>query len=451
MKTIIRTACGALAAALLFFGCSKPPEKALVSVTGPEGMTVSLGDEVLGRVPLTFRLGGGTYLFKFHAPGFVRKWETVMLKQGEKRAMKIKLEPETASVLIATKPIGAQLVVDGRVLGATPIVLEKVTLGREHVGQLRMPGYSEREVKWSVDSPRPKQVMIDLDANIVKVEFESKPSKAQLSIDGRTVGVTPYFGELTEGRYKLRFEHAGFSPLEQTVSLSRGEKYRAEYSLTPLPGGISITSVPEGASVLIDNVKRGVTPCVVPDLPAGVHEVRAEKDGFDPVTRKVEIAPGFKDEIRLVLLSSSGELELDVRPAGVKVALDGKPLGVTEEAGASSSATKPIRIGGLAPGKHIVTVSHPRAHPESRDVEVDIGKGKLTRPKTIDVWIANCEIKYTDGRVEVGTLFEESDNSIYFGPEPGIKYEIKRSDLEYIKRLDGEPPKPQPGAEPPKP
>ena len=219
MKTIIRTACGALAAALLFFGCSKPPEKALVSVTGPEGMTVSLGDEVLGRAPLTFRLNGGTYLFKFHAPGFVRKWETVMLKQGEKRAMKIKLQPETASVLIATKPIGAQLVVDGRVLGATPIVLEKVALGREHVGQLRMPGYSEREVKWSVDSPRPKQVMIDLDANIVKVEFESKPTKAQLSIDGRTVGVTPYFGELTEGRYKLRFEHA--DPGRQDLAVGR--------------------------------------------------------------------------------------------------------------------------------------------------------------------------------------------------------------------------------------
>lgn len=439
MKTMILTVCGALAAALLFFGCSKPPEKAQLSVSGPEGMTISLGDKALGRAPLTFKLNGGTYLFKFHAPGHERKWETVVLKPGEKRAMPIRLARETASMLIATKPVGAQLVVEGRVLGATPIVLEKVVPGREYVGQLRMPGYSEREVKWSADGPRPKQVMIDLDANIVKVEFQSKPSKAQLSIDGRAVGVTPHFGELTEGRYKLRFEHVGFSPLEQTVSLSRGEKFRAEYSLTPLPGGISITSVPEGAAVFIDNRKHGVTPCVVADLPAGVHEVRAEKDGFDPGTRKVEIAPGYKDEIRLVLLSSTGELELDVRPSGVRVALDGKPLGVTEEASASSTAMKPIRVGGLAPGKHVVTVSHPHAHPESRDIEIEIEKGKLTRPKAIDVWIANCEIKYTDGRVEVGTLFEESDGAIYFGPEPGIKYEIKRSDLEYVKRLKAGP------------
>lgn len=437
MKTMIRMTFGISVAALLLLlaGCSKPPEKATVAVTGPDGMTISLGDKMLGHAPLTFKLNGGTYLFKFHAPGFERKWETVVLKTGEKRELPVRLEPETASVLVVTKPVGAQLVMNGRVLGATPLVLEKVQPGREYSGQLRMPGYSEREVKWSVDGPRPKQVMIDLDANIVKVEFLSSPAKARLAVDGRVLGVTPYRGELTEGRYKVRFELDGYSPLEQTVSLSRGETFRAEYVLTPLPGGISITSVPEGAAIFVDNRKRGVTPCVVQDLPAGIHEVRAEKDGFDPVTRKVEVTPGYKDEIRLVLLSSTGELELEVRPAGVTVMLDERTVGVTE-AGGESAATKPIRLGGLPPGKHIVTVTHPRARPQTRRIEIEIEKGKLVRPEPVDVWIANCEIKYTDGRVELGALFEESDNTIFFGPEPGIKYEVKRSDLEYVKRLD---------------
>ena len=439
MKTTIRTALAALAAALIFAGCSKSSEKATVSVSGPEGMTVSLGDQTLGRTPLTFRLNGGTYLFKFFAPGYERKWETVVLQPGEKRAMAIRLERETVSVLIATKPPGAQLVVNGRVLGATPIVLENVISGREYTGRLRMPGYREHEVKWTADGPRPKQVMIDLDANIVKAEFLTKPAKARLFIEEREVGVTPYRGELTEGRYKLRFEYPGFSPLEQTVSLSRGETFRAEYNLTPLSGGISISSVPDGAAVFIDSRKRGVTPCVSSDLPAGIHEVRVEKDGFDPVGRKVEIAPGRKDEIRLILPSSTGMLELDVRPAGVTVMFDGKKLGVTETSEPSSAATKPIRIGRLAPGKHVVTVTHPRARPERRDIEIEIEKGKLLRPKTIDVWIANCEIKYKDGRVDVGSLFEENNDSIYFGPEPGIKYEIKRRDLEYVKRLDAGP------------
>lgn len=51
-----------------------------------------------------------------------------------------------------------------------------------------MPGYSEREVKWAVDNARPKQIMIDLDANMVKVEFLSKPPKARIAIDGAPSG-----------------------------------------------------------------------------------------------------------------------------------------------------------------------------------------------------------------------------------------------------------------------
>ncbi len=438
MKTTIRIILGVFVAGLVLAGCSKPPEKAIVTISGPEGMTIVLGDEMLGRAPLTLKLDGGTHLFKFHAPGYVRKWEAIALKPGERRSIPIQLAHETASVLIATKPVGAQLVVDDRVLGATPIVLEKVVPGREYRGQLRMPGYSEREVKWSVDGPRPKQIMIDMDANIVKAEFKSKPSGARLSIDGRVMGVTPYRGELAEGRYTLRLEQIGYSPLEQTVSLSRGEKFQMEYSLIPLPGGISITSVPEGAAIYIDGRKIGVTPCVATDLLAGVHEVRAEKDGFDPVSRKVEVAAGFKDEIRMVLLSSSGELQLDVRPIGVTVSLDGKELGKTEISEESESAIKPIRVSGLTPGKHVITVSHPLARPRSRQIEIEVEKGKLTRPKPIDLWVANCEIKYLDGRIEVGALFEENVQTIYFGPEPGVKYEVKRSDLEYIKRLDVE-------------
>ena len=438
MKTGMRMIIGALAAVGILAGCSKAPEKALVTVTGPAGMVLSVDDQKVGVAPVTFKLNGGIYLFKYHAPGYERRWETVKLKDAEQRKIHVDLKRESASVLIATKPLGAQLVVDGRVLGATPIVLDNVIPGNEYTGQLRMPGYAERSVKWAVDSARPKQVMIDLDANMVKVEFLSKPARARLMINGREVGTTPYRGELTEGKYKLRFELAGYSPLEQTVTLSRGEKFKMEYPLTPLPGGISISSVPEGAAVYINGRKRGVTPCVLTDLPAAVYEVRAEKDGYDPVTRKVEIASGYKDEIKLVLLSSTGELELDIRPAGVEVLLDGKKLGKTEENPESKAVTKPIRVSGLAPGEHKVTVSHPRAYPPSRTVSVMVEKGKLTRPRTITVWIANCEIKYRDGRVEVGTLYQEDDNSILFGPEPGIRYEVSRGDLEYVKRLNVE-------------
>ena len=41
-------------------------------------------------------------------------------------------------------------------------------------------------------------------------------------------------------------------------------------------------------------------------------------------------------------------------------------------------------------------------------------------------------------RIETGALFEENDSTIFFGPEPGIKYEVRRDDLASIKRLDND-------------
>lgn len=105
---------GVLTALLVAAGCSKAPEKAVVSVTGPEGMEITVGDVPVGRAPVTLKLNAGTYLFKFHAPGYERRWETVVLRQAEKRAMPVRLERETASVLITTKPVGAQLIVEDR-------------------------------------------------------------------------------------------------------------------------------------------------------------------------------------------------------------------------------------------------------------------------------------------------------------------------------------------------
>ena len=83
----------------------------------------------------------------------------------------------------------------------------------------------------------------------------------------------------------------------------------------------------------------------------------------------------------------------------------------------------------------MVTVSHPRAMPSSRDYVLEVQKEKVVNRK-IDVWVANCEIKFKDtGRVELGALFEESEKAIFFGTEPGVRVEIDRAKLEWVRKL----------------
>ena len=446
MKKISRSSAVLLAVLLILLGAGvvlllrgglqpKTPPSARLLVVGPAGLKIASGSQMFTKPPFQLQVRPGVYLFKYSAPGFREKWEKVELRAGEFKRIELELEPVTASVLINTRPAGAELVVNGQTVGATPLVLEEVRTG-SYSGHLRMPGYAQRAVEWSVEDERPKQILIDLDENVGTVSFTSRPQGAQLSIAGRVVGVTPYKGELNEGKYLIRLERSGYVPLEQTVTLSRGQRLVREFVLSARPGGVKVVSESAGAEIFVNESKRGVAPCTLGDLSPAVYTIRAVKAGYEPMEKTVEIVSGFQDEVRFSLVKSTGVLELTVRPAGVTVLVDGKLVGRTKSDGVSATGTEPIVVREMSPGSHEVTVSHPRGNPQSRTITVQLEKGKVCRPKAIDVWIANCEIRYKTGAVELGALYEENAKSILFGPEPGVKIAIDREKLQYVRKLE---------------
>ena len=154
-----------LAAALsLPGGCGrKEPPGAVVNITGPEGLSVGCGKQAFTKPPFELKMPPGSYLFKFTAPGYAPKWQSVVLKDQEHRRIAVELEPALTSVLVATRPAGAELVMGSRVVGATPLVLE-LPLG-SFSGQLRMPGYSERAIDWRVADEAVTDETIERGAN----------------------------------------------------------------------------------------------------------------------------------------------------------------------------------------------------------------------------------------------------------------------------------------------
>jgi hypothetical protein len=66
-------------------------------------------------------------------------------------------------------------------------------------------------------------------------------------------------------------------------------------------GRLSVTSVPEGARILLNNIDNGTAPSETRDLPAGVYRVVLEKDGYVTGSRSVEVLPGGSSEVAMVL------------------------------------------------------------------------------------------------------------------------------------------------------
>jgi len=428
----------ALAAVImvLSFGCKKQNEdiRPTLELKGDSSVKVAIDGQVVSDLPVMLRIPAGDHVLKFYGDRYVSRWDNIKLKDKEIRSLDVSLEPKRSSVLIASNPSGASLEMNGKVVGSTPLVLESLPVGK-YTGQLKMTGYEERGVSWEISDERPLRVFMDLSSNIGKIEFTVTPKGARIFVDGTLVGPSPYFGELSEGKYLIRIEREGYIPVEQHILLKRGEILTKTFNMTPLPGGISFASFPDGAEVFVNGVKRGVTPCVLNDLSPAIYDVKLIHPGFDDYTAAIEVASGGSDKVNVQLSPSTGRLILNIRPPGVEVFVDGKSYGKVEREDKDSLASKFIVVPNLTPGEHEVVLVHKQAVPETKRYTFKIEKAKDLKPPALSLWLANYEVTFTDGRVERGAVYEENDERVVFGPEPGVKFPIPRAQIKNITKL----------------
>jgi hypothetical protein len=135
-----------------------------------------------------------------------------------------------------------------------------------------------------------------------------------------------------------------FTEKEGTAGKTTGKKQTA--AAGPL-GSIFVSSVPQGASILIDGVVHSVTPQLIRDIPLGEHNIGIVREGYKTEYFKVEIVKNEILEKNIVLTATYGQLLLDVKPTA-KIYLDGKYLIDTPYA-------KPISV---ATGKHVLTIEN---------------------------------------------------------------------------------------------
>jgi hypothetical protein len=115
-------------------------------------------------------------------------------------------------------------------------------------------------------------------------------------------------------------------------------------------GVLTIDASPKAAAVVVDDVARGTTPLKL-ELAAGAHNVRL--DGGEGLTRTFSVTVTAGKEIsHLVELSrnaETGSLDIKSDPAGARVMLDGKLVGMS-----------PVTIADVDPGDHNITVEGPQ-------------------------------------------------------------------------------------------
>ena len=124
------------------------------------------------------------------------------------------------------------------------------------------------------------------------VVVESKPSGAEVKIDGQVKGTTPLSLKVPAGAHVIELASGG-EPRVIPMSLEAGQTFAqyVELASSASLGRLAVASTPRGAAILLDGQPRGTAPTEIPDVAAGEHELALELNGMR-VRQPVSVTAG---------------------------------------------------------------------------------------------------------------------------------------------------------------
>jgi hypothetical protein len=149
----------------------------------------------------------------------------------------------------------------------------------------------------------------------------STPANARVTIDGRDYGRTPLpVRDLTTGPHRVRVTRDGYVAAERRIVITAARRSQAmNFELarasvaprvapaTPAPstpgtagrfaGTLIVDSRPAGAKVYVDGKLAGTTPLSMPDVRAGEHAIRIERDGYRLWSSSVRVVAAEQNRV----------------------------------------------------------------------------------------------------------------------------------------------------------
>ena len=202
-------------------------------------------------------------------------------------------------------------------------------------------------------------------------------------------------------------------------------KYLSPRAAAASTGTVSVTTVPPGAQVLVDNETRGVTPITL-TLAPGAHTLMLRGVG-EPRTMPITVNAGQQIAQYVELgkaIATFGKLQVTSQPAGASVVIDGNDRGKA-----------PLLVDSLAPGEHVVILQSEVATVK-QSVTIEAGEtASLVVPLTategapVSGWVAvkaPVELQLFENKNLLGTT--QSDR---------IMVSAGKHDLELVNELLG--------------
>ena len=208
----------------------------LVVTSTPPGATVGLDGATKGITPLTVAgLKPRNYALVVSLKGYATISRTVDLSDATQSTQDFSLVKAFGKLSITSDPTGAQVVMDGKPYGVTPLKINSFPVGN-YALTLKLDGSKDITDVLSVKQGTALAKQYKFDLALGGLVVSTDPAGASITIDGRaTSHIAPFtFSTLKEGTHEIYLELPGYLPWSGPVSVSKGQTNRLSIALTKL-------------------------------------------------------------------------------------------------------------------------------------------------------------------------------------------------------------------------
>jgi len=318
-----------MAAALWFIFTAKSvyfefnPQADSISISG--GVALPLGTRYLLRP--------GQYIINASADGYYPFQDGLTVTGGASQKVVYELDKLPGLISILSNPAGAEVVVDGEILGVTPLLMTTLEAG-VHSIELVADRYLTKSLELDVTGLNNKQTLSEeLVPGWSEATFASQPSGASVWIDGEDTGIdTPATIEIMEGPRQVELRLTGFKDWIASKDYVANEPQTPPLvTLEPADGLLRITSSPAEANVTINNEFRGKTPLSVEIEPGKTLLVSLFKAGYEPVKRSVSVPSGDEQSLAIKFRPVLAEIRISSSPSDAQVYVNGQLKGQSNQ------------------------------------------------------------------------------------------------------------------------
>ncbi len=264
------------------------PRWANVEVTSePAGARIFSGDEEVGTTPATVQLLEGSHELTVAKDGFSAWDGNVVAEPNVAQSLPlIRLQAANAKLLVNTIPRGANVTVNGRYRGQSPITLS-LTPDIDYEIGMSKAGYGVTRRNLRLESAASESITVDMTARVGTVTVFVEPADATVYVDGSARGTGKTILRLSSAPHRIDVKRQGFLDWTQTITPRPGYPQTLNASLRSL------------AAIERDSVARTATTA------AGQTMIRVEGGTFSMGASRAESGRRANEVIRPVTIASA--------------------------------------------------------------------------------------------------------------------------------------------------